>query len=217
MTCVLNQVAADSLFRNPMSLPMAQTGIVCWLLAGVARCSGFFLTPLTEHRWGRHRNGELLATLRVERGEDKTFGIDYNWINRPASALPPLVVLHGGPSVPSNYLRPLEDVVTDRSILFYDQLGCGKSDEPKETSFYSIPLAVNDLIQLLQEVGVSEQGFHLYGQSFGGILAFEYLKRRVSSSRGLFDAKRFPLTTLSERTRRRRIACRWCYQAPRRM
>jgi pimeloyl-ACP methyl ester carboxylesterase len=44
---------------------------------------------------------------------------------------------------------------------------------------YSIDLFVNDLVQLLDELslGTSSKPFHLYGQSFGGILAFEYLKR----------------------------------------
>jgi proline iminopeptidase len=44
----------------------------------------------------------------------------------------PILVLHGGPSVPSNYLLPLVNVVPYRSIVLYDQLGCGKSDEPDD-------------------------------------------------------------------------------------
>ena len=43
---------------------------------------------------------------------------------------PPLVVLHGGPSIPSNYLLPIVNGVTDRAIVFYDQWGCGKSSRP---------------------------------------------------------------------------------------
>ena len=48
----------------------------------------------------------------------------------------PLVVLHGGPSVPSDYLYPLTAVVPYRTIIFYDQLGCGKSDEPEYAPWY---------------------------------------------------------------------------------
>jgi proline-specific peptidase len=98
----------------------------------------------------------------------------------------PVVVLHGGPGIPSNYLRPIQDIVIDdnRPVLFWDQLGCGKSDSPSYSeSLYSIDLYVNDLIQLLKEVGMTKKHkFHLYGQSFGGILAFEYLKRCQLSS-----------------------------------
>jgi hypothetical protein len=35
-------------------------------------------------------------------------------------------------SLPSQYLYPIIDNVPNRPILFYDQLGCGKSDEPKQ-------------------------------------------------------------------------------------
>ncbi|KAL7529014.1 hypothetical protein ACHAXR_004032 [Thalassiosira sp. AJA248-18] len=90
----------------------------------------------------------------------------------------PIVALHGGPSVPSSYLYPLEDVVPYRSIVFYDQLGCGKSDEPKDISLYSIKDSVLDLKALLKKLGIRR--FHLYGQSYGGILAFEYMKSMAS-------------------------------------
>jgi pimeloyl-ACP methyl ester carboxylesterase len=88
---------------------------------------------------------------------------------------PPLIVLHGGPSVPSHYLLPLVNVVTDRAVVFYDQLGCGRSSRPQDKDAYSIPLAVDDLSLLIKEWNLSS--YHLYGHSFGGILAFEYLKR----------------------------------------
>jgi proline iminopeptidase len=87
----------------------------------------------------------------------------------------PVVVLHGGPSVPSDYLYPLEQHVPYRSIVFYDQIGCGKSSEPTDPVLYSIDAAVDDLEALLRKIGLKR--FHLYGQSFGGILAFEFIKR----------------------------------------
>jgi proline iminopeptidase len=89
----------------------------------------------------------------------------------------PIVVLHGGPSVPSDYLFPLVEHIPYRSIVFYDQIGCGRSDEPQDVNAYSIDQAVDDLESLLKKLGVQRRGFHLYGQSFGGILAFEYIKR----------------------------------------
>ena len=87
----------------------------------------------------------------------------------------PIVVLHGGPSVPSDYLYPLADHIPYRSIVFHDQIGCGRSSEPIDPSLYSINQAVHDLEALLKKLGVRR--FHLYGQSYGGIVAFEYLKR----------------------------------------
>lgn len=65
----------------------------------------------------------------------KEFQISYR-IFRPmalsSQKAAPIVALHGGPSLPSDYLEPLVDVIPYRSIVLYDQLGCGKSDEPKE-------------------------------------------------------------------------------------
>ena len=41
---------------------------------------------------------------------------------------PPLLVLHGGPGVPHDYLLPLGALArAGRSVVFYDQLGCGGS------------------------------------------------------------------------------------------
>ena len=44
---------------------------------------------------------------------------------------PPLIVVHGGPSIPSTYLLPLVNIIVDRCIIYYDQYGCGKSSRPK--------------------------------------------------------------------------------------
>ncbi|KAL9188941.1 hypothetical protein ACHAXT_011431, partial [Thalassiosira profunda] len=71
------------------------------------------------------------------------------------------------------------DIVHYRSIVFYDQLGCGKADEPKDISLYSIEDSVSDLKALLKKLGVRR--FHLYGQSYGGTLAFEYMKSAASN------------------------------------
>mmetsp|Transcript_15831 Transcript_15831/g.36313 ORF Transcript_15831/g.36313 Transcript_15831/m.36313 type:complete len:455 (+) Transcript_15831:123-1487(+) len=99
------------------------------------------------------------------------------------AAAAPIVVLHGGPSLPSNYCYPLANhVPTNRSILFYDQLGCGKSDEPANLDYYSIDQAVDDLWVVLDALHVRR--FHLYGHSYGGILAYEYLKRCAETRNG---------------------------------
>lgn len=87
----------------------------------------------------------------------------------------PIVVLHGGPSVPSDYLYPLADHVPYRSIVYHDQIGCGMSSEPQNVTLYSIDQAVDDLEALINKLGLKR--FHLYGQSYGGIITFEYMKR----------------------------------------
>jgi len=84
----------------------------------------------------------FVPTLQKEEDDTKeeekiteTYNIAYK-IFRPmtlsSKKASPILVLHGGPSVPSDYLFPLVNAVPYRSIIFYDQLGCGQSDEPKE-------------------------------------------------------------------------------------
>jgi proline iminopeptidase len=41
----------------------------------------------------------------------------------------PLVLLHGGPGVPSYYLNPMASLSDERPVIFIDQLGCGRSDQ----------------------------------------------------------------------------------------
>ncbi len=122
------------------------------------------------------------GTVPVTRGErsQEEYNISYTLV-RPMSLSSqesaPIVVLHGGPSLPSDYCFPLANHIPYRSILLYDQLGCGKSDEPENTEHYSIDQAVDDLETVLNRLSVRR--FHLYGHSYGGILAYEYLKRRA--------------------------------------
>lgn len=87
---------------------------------------------------------------------------------------PPLIVVHGGPSIPSNYLLPIVNGVIDRAVVFYDQWGCGKSSRPRNDKVpFSIDVMVDHLEFLLEHWKVSK--FHLLGHSFGGIVSYEYL------------------------------------------
>jgi len=123
-----------------------------------------------------------VPVTRGEEGAEEQFNISYTLV-RPMSLssqqAAPIVVLHGGPSLPSDYCYPLAKHVPYRSILFYDQLGCGKSDEPDDLKNYSIDQAVDDLETVLKRLSIRR--FHLYGHSYGGILAYEYLKRIVEN------------------------------------
>lgn len=107
-------------------------------------------------------------------------------MNMSSNQAAPILVLHGGPGVPSDYLLPLCDVVPYRTIIFYDQLGCGRSSGPDVKEAYSIESSLDDLELLIEKVGLRR--FHLYGQSFGGILAFEYMKRMSQRNTDDLDA-----------------------------
>jgi len=84
----------------------------------------------------------------------------------------PLLTLHGGPGVPHDYLEPLEDLSADRPVVFYDQLGCGNSDKPNDTSLWTVDRFVQELAILRESLKLGR--VHLLGHSWGSMLAVEY-------------------------------------------
>ncbi|MEK7248701.1 MAG: alpha/beta fold hydrolase, partial [Chloroflexota bacterium] len=50
----------------------------------------------------------------------------------------PLLLLHGGPGAGHDYLEPMATLGDDRPVVFYDQLGCGNSDNPNDTSLWDL-------------------------------------------------------------------------------
>lgn len=86
----------------------------------------------------------------------------------------PLLVLHGGPGVPHDYLENLAALATaDRAVIFYDQLGCGRSDCPDEPDRWRLPRFVAEIVTVREALGLDH--VVLLGQSWGGMLAIEYL------------------------------------------
>ena len=116
-----------------------------------------------------------------------------------ADALP-LLVCHGGPGVPSDYLFPLGEQLP-RPVIFFDQLGCGRSERPSpDVEGYSIAASVQDLVEVIEALvdnaliplHQNRPAYHLYGQSFGGILAFEAL----TSNSGLPNPRSLSLSNV---------------------
>jgi proline iminopeptidase len=86
----------------------------------------------------------------------------------------PVVLLHGGPGMSSFYLKPLEDLGNDRQVIRYDQLGGGKSDVITDTTLFIFDHFVKELDSLRAHLGL--QKWHLYGHSWGTIIAIEYYR-----------------------------------------
>ena len=85
----------------------------------------------------------------------------------------PLLTLHGGPGMPSYYMSPLSELADERPVIFFDQLGCGRSDHPNDTTLWTIPRFVQEVQAVRTALGYKE--VHLLGHSWGSLLAFEYL------------------------------------------
>jgi len=85
----------------------------------------------------------------------------------------PVLLLHGGPGGTHDYLEPLEQLVaTGRRAIFYDQLGCGQSDLPDDPSLFTVDLFVDEVSAVRGALELDR--VHLFGNSWGGMLAMEY-------------------------------------------
>jgi len=90
----------------------------------------------------------------------------------------PVLALHGSP-VSHQSLEPLARLIeTGRPVIFYDQLGCGNSDQPDDQSIWSMELFVDELTTVREALGLGY--VHLFGHSFGGMIALEYMLTKPS-------------------------------------
>jgi proline-specific peptidase len=88
----------------------------------------------------------------------------------------PLLCLHGGPGMPHDYLEPLAGLAAGRPVIFYDQLGCGRSDWPDDQSLWTVDRFVSELVIVRESLGLDR--LHLFGSSWGGWLALQYVLDR---------------------------------------
>lgn len=84
-----------------------------------------------------------------------------------------VLCLHGGPGSTHDYLLPLADLSKyGYRVVLYDQLGCGKSDLPKDYSFFTVERAVEEVEVFRRALKLGK--IHLMGSSWGGLLAIAY-------------------------------------------
>jgi len=108
----------------------------------------------------------------------------------PDAALTPVVLLHGGPGASHDYLEPMGELGrSGRALVFYDQVGCGKSqhlqDAPAE--FWTPQLFKDELVALTRHLGIEDR-HAVVGQSWGGMLAMEYALDHPPGLRGMVVA-----------------------------
>lgn len=103
----------------------------------------------------------------------RDFKTYYKIFGKPDKINHPLMVLHGGPGGAHNYLLGLSALAKDRQVIFYDQLGCGLSDRPEDESLWTVDLFLEELAAVRRELSLEQ--IDLFGHSWGGMLAIEYL------------------------------------------
>ena len=85
----------------------------------------------------------------------------------------PLLCLHGGPGSSHHMLENLGLLSGQgRRVVFYDQLGSGDSDRPDDSSLWTVETFLDQLRSVREELELER--LHLFGSSWGGMLALEY-------------------------------------------
>src|SRR5215212_8907578 len=101
------------------------------------------------------------------------------------SGLTPLLAAQGGPGCTHDYLLTIADVArTGRPVVHYDQIGNGRSTHLRDRGpdFWTVDLFVAELCNLVEKLGIGG-GYHLLGQSWGGMLGAEHAIRRPTGLR----------------------------------
>ncbi len=121
----------------------------------------------------------------IEEGFKDVLGLKiYYKIVRAQPEIAKLLTMHGGPGSSHDYLLPLADLA-DRGItvIFYDQFGCGRSEEPDRSKF-TIEYGVEEAEELRRKL-VGDEKVFLMGSSYGGALALAYSLKYQDRLRGL--------------------------------
>ena len=98
-----------------------------------------------------------------------------------------LLLLNGGPGATHEYFECMENFLPTEGIefIYYDQLGCGNSDNPKDTSLWDLSRFVEEVEQVRVALQLTKDNFYLLGHSWGGILAMQYALKYQSNLKGL--------------------------------
>jgi len=87
-----------------------------------------------------------------------------------------ILLLHGGPAAGHEYMECFESFFPKEGFEFYeyDQLGASYSDQPEDSSLWTIERYVDEVEQVRKAIGGDSTNFYVLGNSWGGILAMEY-------------------------------------------
>lgn len=98
-----------------------------------------------------------------------------------------VLLLHGGPAMTHEYMEAFESFFPKEGFEFYeyDQLGSYYSDQPTDSSLWTIDRFVDEVEQVRKALNLNKDNFYLLGNSWGGILAMEYALKHQQNMKGL--------------------------------
>ena len=115
-----------------------------------------------------------------------------------------LMVLHGGPGASHDYLLPLAELSNyGINVLFYDQFGSGRSDEPSDLSKYTVDYGVEETEEVRKQI--FNDKVVMLGHSYGGMLALAYALKYQDNLVGLIVSNGLSSVPLTVQEMRRLI------------
>jgi len=101
-----------------------------------------------------------------------------------------VLLLHGGPAAGHEYMECFESFFPKEGFEFYeyDQLGAPYSDQPTDSSLWTIERYVDEVEQVRKAIHADKENFYVLGNSWGGILAMEYALKYQDNLKGMIVA-----------------------------
>lgn len=98
-----------------------------------------------------------------------------------------LLLLNGGPGATHEYFECFENFLPAEGIeiIYYDQLGCGNTDNPNDVALWDLGRYVEEVEQVRKALNLDASNFYVLGHSWGGILAMEYALKYQHNMKGL--------------------------------
>ncbi len=146
--------------------------------ASTETASSYFANPDTGIQIG----GIKLIPINTPKGEfdvwTKRIG------NNPTIKV---LLLNGGPGRTHDDFVCFESFFPKEGIefIYYDQLACGLSDNPQDTSLYDLHRYVEEVEQVRKALNLDKNNFFLLGHSWGGLLAMQYALKYQENIKGL--------------------------------
>jgi proline iminopeptidase len=98
-----------------------------------------------------------------------------------------ILLLNGGPGGTHEYFECFENFLPKEGVefIYYDQLGCGYSDNPNDTAYWNLDRFVEEVEQVRKALNLDKNNFYLLGHSWGGILAMQYTLKYQDNMKAL--------------------------------
>ncbi|PZV84538.1 proline iminopeptidase [Algoriphagus aquaeductus] len=128
------------------------------------------------------KEGVQMIPIQTPKGEFKVFTKKVG-DNQTMKVL----LLHGGPGMSHLQYANFKDHFPQQGIEFiwYDQLGSAHSDQPEDSTLWTIERFVDEVEQVRTALGLNKDNFYLLGQSWGGMLSMEYALKHQDKLKGL--------------------------------